>query len=1577
MLNQFKTMSSDTNCEPIIDGATLPRLGESPRCIWIDSNNEMRIELGNGFEISPGDNIILRTSAGGTFSNNLGKSEENNPTLALEVSAPSKVSKCGGTSTNFFANALVDGGAGKAPNISWTPVLGSTFSQEATQFITDASAKNSLVLSIPAEYLQVGTHTINVTAQDWLGTSDWKTFEFTVVADQSIPIVSAGSPQNITIRENEPLELQLKAEVPSCTDANGGKVKIDTIWTSDPPNIEGVSSQTTLFFSLKPNTLSAGNTYRFTASVSSVLEGASTLGFSSIAFFVTVQEEPLSVYIKGGLQRTISVISQPQTLSFTASLATSGLSPPPAVTYRWSIQNGTGAYLLSQNDRKRLSISTSQLQLPASSSTSSVFTVSVSVSRNSSGATGSSNATQILEIVTSGEVPEVRVKRRMRSKAGGASAAPTEKLDIKNSIRLEASVDWKSETFVESRNVSWICTSGNMDLALSQQHSSQFSSRNYLVLPSGLLLPGLTYTFRVLAKSPASNFYGKAEINVITNRAPRLGSCSLAPTSGVALQTMFAFSCVGWSDEDLPLTYQWQAKTTTTGKGYFDLCAPRRMGSFETKLGGSGDSSSTTSSSSSTVNLRARIVDSLGAAAVIEMTASVSQPTTLALVEEKTHLGELLEQGDTETFASEFAGVISYLEVSRREQKVNVSSGQSTRKGLMDLLSQESRTNGRLSASTSTALLEATTNFVDPAEIDVRTRETAVSMLKNLTSSDRDLGDDSSVTDFVSTALSAVSNLLSASSSSSSSQQSSAAASGQERGTGFIDGVDNVIRNLQSAMVSSAVEGEEQSNSSSLEREDRVQIRMAARVLTGSDAARSSLAMGQSAVQFPPFPQKYNSTPMQLSVLTIAGDSLYPPPNNTVPGFSEGLISIEVADFSTGQEIKINNASEPFLFSIPRGNATTQILQDSSSSSSPSSLSSLSSSCVFWNKTGSTWASAGVMATGRSSDGRLQCKSFHLTSFTSEVRREVRLEVNQLSSDDVTNTNSLNPAKNGMMAFVISIVGLALLLAPFARMYDQHQMQQQGTESVAKIERSFWRSWNTARKTHATGERSCQNLCSGVKWVLRRKHPWFAVLARPNGDYMNAQKRLLLLTVIILNSAAVCGLLLGTSQSVSILPGPAAVGLVTCLLAFPVPFCLIWLFSRPVPNKYLVKFQVWSGLSILAFLMILLEDVEVPMESEGDGGNDDGAGAGEDKDHKDDDEKAEDQAEDHAVVGGAAVGATAGWMSGERTKKASTPPSRSPKSSDNNHSGELQLEAKSEKKLRRRDSMALFKDDDAASSSALSKLQRRQSTINWKFRAEESHEVMLLSDVIGISICLILILGCSFLIATLSYRANATNGKAVLATILALGQSISLRVFVIFLLEVALLGPCCALVCCCFHHTRVSNVDEDSLSSKRNVRCITLPCDEPTCTIGQDLRVDHVFEKGRSSGIEIGWRVVRINGENVETADQATEAFRIAYAMSDTVDVFFEQPTSKDEKRRSQHSANGESGFQLPGASADNIVIGGDQYRHYSSAVTSGKVHVSDFYEARQQMLNISASEWISDDEDSNVGPEPLFMDDS
>eukprot|EP00466_Bigelowiella_natans_P015000 jgi/Bigna1/126287/aug1.2_g995 len=432
---------------------TLAKLGESPLCIPGDNNNEMAVQLGMGFTIRPGDEIRLNIT-GSTFSNKL-EAPGNNPSLGLEVFAPSRVSTCGESSAYFTANALVDGGAGKAPNISWTLVSVPNRSlREAIDSITsDASTKNSSVLSIPIEdYLrETGEYSIKVRAQDWLGTFAEKIFAFTVVADQSIPIVSAGSPQNITMRKNEPLELQLKAKVPSCNDANGGKVTISTSWTSDPI-IQGTRSQRSLFFSLDPNTLSAGNTYRFTATVSSV-QGTSTLGSSSLAFFVTVQEEQLGVYIKGGMRRTISITPQrSKTLTFAAGLATSELSPPPSVIYHWSVQNGAGTYLsLPQNTEEELSISTSLLQLSSMRpGTTSVYTVSVCASRSGTGATGSSNATQILEVVTvgswSGEVPEVRLKRRMRSRTSSGSspsgssslireaAAPTEKQDIKNSV---------------------------------------------------------------------------------------------------------------------------------------------------------------------------------------------------------------------------------------------------------------------------------------------------------------------------------------------------------------------------------------------------------------------------------------------------------------------------------------------------------------------------------------------------------------------------------------------------------------------------------------------------------------------------------------------------------------------------------------------------------------------------------------------------------------------------------------------------------------------------------------------------------------------------------------------------------------------------------------------------------------------------------------------------------------------------------------------------------------------------------------------------------------------------------------
>ena len=50
----------------------------------------------------------------------------------------------------------------------------------------------------------------------------------------------------------------------------------------------------------------------------------------------------------------------------------------------------------------------------------------------------------------------------------------------------------------------------------------------------------------------------ESEITFKTNSAPHFGNCSVTPESGYAVTTEFTISCQGWSDEDLPLCYEFR-----------------------------------------------------------------------------------------------------------------------------------------------------------------------------------------------------------------------------------------------------------------------------------------------------------------------------------------------------------------------------------------------------------------------------------------------------------------------------------------------------------------------------------------------------------------------------------------------------------------------------------------------------------------------------------------------------------------------------------------------------------------------------------------------------------------------------------------------------------------------------------------------------------------------------------------------------------------------------------------------------------------------------------------------------------
>lgn len=82
-----------------------------------------------------------------------------------------------------------------------------------------------------------------------------------------------------------------------------------------------------------------------------------------------------------------------------------------------------------------------------------------------------------------------------------------------------------------------------------------------LVIPGDkqLLEENTKYKIRVVVTLTTGFTYAE-EIPFITNSPPRIldGGCSVTPTEGLVLTTEFEISCSGWSDEDLPLNYEFR-----------------------------------------------------------------------------------------------------------------------------------------------------------------------------------------------------------------------------------------------------------------------------------------------------------------------------------------------------------------------------------------------------------------------------------------------------------------------------------------------------------------------------------------------------------------------------------------------------------------------------------------------------------------------------------------------------------------------------------------------------------------------------------------------------------------------------------------------------------------------------------------------------------------------------------------------------------------------------------------------------------------------------------------------------------
>lgn len=80
------------------------------------------------------------------------------------------------------------------------------------------------------------------------------------------------------------------------------------------------------------------------------------------------------------------------------------------------------------------------------------------------------------------------------------------------------------------------------------------TAEKYLKISPYSLSEDSRYTFTCAVTEPDGS-KGEAVIRVTVNRAPRFGTFTVSPSSGIVYQTVFELKAEGWRDDDVPLTY--------------------------------------------------------------------------------------------------------------------------------------------------------------------------------------------------------------------------------------------------------------------------------------------------------------------------------------------------------------------------------------------------------------------------------------------------------------------------------------------------------------------------------------------------------------------------------------------------------------------------------------------------------------------------------------------------------------------------------------------------------------------------------------------------------------------------------------------------------------------------------------------------------------------------------------------------------------------------------------------------------------------------------------------------------------
>jgi len=172
----------------------------------------------------------------------------------------------------------------------------------------------------------------------------------------------------------------------------------------------------------------------------------------------------------------------------------------------------------------------------------------------------------------------------------------------------------------------------------------------------------------------------------------------------------------------------------------------------------------------------------------------------------------------------------------------------------------------------------------------------------------------------------------------------------------------------------------------------------------------------------------------------------------------------------------------------------------------------------------------------------------------------------------------------------------------------------------------------------------------------------------------------------------------------------------------------------------------------------------------------------------------------------------------------------------------------------------------------------RQSSIR------PSHNEWVLRDIVAAVICVVVSVGCVFIVLVLGYQSmekEGTDWDIVVASLLTWPQDIGIRLCTILWLEAVLTGPWLYVMFPCFMVCGLcaSDTEKGVVPGTDTKHTYRFDTDRGVCKLDRRNFVVQTHDQARNVGIRRGWRLVSMNGTPVATKTDAVRELRRIHAL--------------------------------------------------------------------------------------------------